>query len=35
MAAKTPEAESELAQQIGAWLAEWTTKGLICDVLVD
>jgi len=35
MAATTPEAESELAQHIGAWLAEWTTKGLICDVLVD
>jgi hypothetical protein len=35
MAATSPEAESELAQHIGAWLAEWTTKGLICDVLVD
>ncbi|HXK19570.1 MAG TPA: DNA-binding domain-containing protein [Polyangiaceae bacterium] len=35
MAASTPEAESELAQSIGGWLGEWTTKGLVCDVLVD
>lgn len=31
-AAFTPEAERELAEQIGAWLGEWTTKGLISDV---
>jgi hypothetical protein len=26
------EAESELGRNIGGWLAEWTTKGLIIDV---
>jgi hypothetical protein len=31
-AATTPEAESELAAQIGSWLQEWTTKGLVSDV---
>jgi len=35
IAANSPEAETELAQNIGAWLSEWTTKGLVCDVLVD
>ena len=34
-ATSTAEAESELGQNIGAWLGEWTTKGLVCDVLVD
>jgi hypothetical protein len=34
MAANAPEAESELGQNIGAWLSEWTRKGLVCDVLV-
>ena len=28
-AARTPEAEQELAERIGAWLQEWTAKGLI------
>jgi hypothetical protein len=31
-AATTPEAEAELAAQIGSMLQEWTTKGLISDV---
>jgi hypothetical protein len=34
LAANTPQAEAELAENIGAWLREWTTKGLIGDVLV-
>jgi hypothetical protein len=34
-AATTPEAETELAAQIGSWLQEWTTKGLISDVKLD
>ena len=34
-AATTPEAESELARNIGTWLGEWTTKCLVCDVLVE
>jgi len=34
-AVSSAETESELAQNIGAWLGEWTTKGLVCDVLVD
>jgi len=33
-AATTPEAEAELAAQIGSLLQEWTTKGLICDVQI-
>jgi hypothetical protein len=33
--ATTPEAEAELASQLGSLLQEWTTKGLICDVQVD
>lgn len=31
-AASTPEAEAELGARIGAWLQEWTTKGLLSDV---
>lgn len=31
-AATSPEAEAELAAQLGAWLEEWTTKGLLTDV---
>jgi hypothetical protein len=34
LAANTPQAETELAENIGAWLREWTAKGLISDVLV-
>ena len=34
-AATTPEAEAELAAQIGSLLQEWTTKGLISDVELD
>ncbi len=30
--ATTPAAEDELAANIGAWLQEWTTKGLVSDV---
>lgn len=33
LAAKTPEAEAELAGSIGAWFQDWTAKGLICDLL--
>jgi hypothetical protein len=32
LAATSPEAEAELGSGIGAWLEEWTRKGLICDV---
>lgn len=32
LAAQGEEAEAELAGNIGAWLAEWTAKGLIADV---
>jgi hypothetical protein len=32
LAAQGEEAEAELAGNIGAWLAEWTAKGLITDV---
>jgi hypothetical protein len=31
-AATTPEAEAEMAQNIGAWFQEWSAKGLISDV---
>lgn len=34
-AASSPAAEQELAENIGAWLGEWTTKGLICDVTLQ
>jgi len=34
LAASSPEAEAELASSIGAWLGEWTQKGLISDVLL-
>jgi hypothetical protein len=34
-AAKTPEAEAELGAKIGEWFREWTTKALICDVLLE
>ena len=33
-AARTPEAEQELGERIGAWLQEWTSKGLISDVQI-
>jgi hypothetical protein len=33
LAASGPDAETELSQNIGAWLQEWTTKGLVSDVL--
>lgn len=32
LAASSPEAEAELVSSIGAWLQEWTQKGLISDV---
>jgi hypothetical protein len=32
IATPTAQAESELTQNIGGWLAEWTTKGLIADI---
>lgn len=35
LAASSPEAEAELGASIGAWLQEWTAKGLISDVLVQ
>jgi hypothetical protein len=35
LAASTPEREAELAASLGPWLQEWTTKGLVSDVLVD
>jgi len=31
-AATSPAAEAELAQNIGSWLQEWTSKGLLVDV---
>ncbi len=31
----SPAAEAELAGSIGAWLQEWTRKGLVCDVTLD
>lgn len=34
LAASTPEREAELGASIGAWLQEWTTKGLLSDVLI-
>ncbi len=34
LAAISPEAEAELAGSIGAWLNEWTAKGLVSDVLL-
>jgi hypothetical protein len=35
LAAGSPEAESELAANIGAWLQEWTAKGLVSDVVLQ
>ena len=32
LAASDPEAEAELSTSIGAWLQEWTAKGLVSDV---
>ena len=32
LAASSPEAEAELSTSIGAWLQEWTAKGLVSDV---
>jgi hypothetical protein len=34
-AAATPEAEAELGAKIGDWFREWTTKGLISDVVLE
>jgi hypothetical protein len=34
LAANSPEAEAELAAHIGAWLQEWTVKGLVSDVIL-
>lgn len=34
LAASTPEREAELGAGIGAWLQEWTTKGLLSDVVL-
>jgi hypothetical protein len=34
-AAATPEAEAELGAKIGDWFREWTTKGLIRDVVLE
>jgi hypothetical protein len=34
-AASSPEAEAELATGIGAWLQEWTAKGLVSDVALQ
>jgi len=34
LAASGPEAEAELSTSIGAWLQEWTAKGLVSDVVV-
>ena len=34
-AATSPDAEAELAREIGAWLQEWTRKGLICDAVLS
>ena len=33
-AVRSPEAEAELATNIGAWLQEWTSKGLVSNVLI-
>ena len=35
VAATSPQAEAELATNIGVWFREWTTKGLISDVVVE
>jgi hypothetical protein len=35
LAAGSPAAEAELGAGIGAWLQEWTTKGLLSDVMLD
>jgi hypothetical protein len=35
LAASGPEAEAEVAASIGAWLQEWSAKGLISDVLIS
>ena len=35
LAARGPEAEAEVASSIGAWLQEWTVKGLVSDVLLQ
>jgi hypothetical protein len=34
-AADTPQAEAELGAKIGDWFREWTTKGLIGDVVLE
>jgi hypothetical protein len=34
LAGDVPEAEAEIAENIGAWFQEWTRKGLVCDVVV-
>lgn len=34
-AAVSPDAELELANSIGAWLQEWTRKGLLTDIALD
>jgi hypothetical protein len=34
-AAVSPEAEAEMAQNIGAWFQEWSAKGLISDVTLQ
>jgi hypothetical protein len=33
LAASSPKAEAELGASIGAWLQEWTAKGLVSDAL--
>ena len=35
LAARGPEAEAELASSIGTWLQEWSSKGLVSDVLLQ
>ncbi len=35
LAADSPEAEAEIGANIGAWFQEWTTKGLVSDVLLQ
>jgi hypothetical protein len=35
LAANGPEAEAELGASIGAWLQEWTAKGLVSDVILQ
>jgi hypothetical protein len=33
LAATSPDAEAELSASVGAWLQEWTRKGLVSDVV--